>query len=242
MNVVNQIFYRCICLVSLISFFTNVNKIGATNFAIKYLSRNSPNESKVDTVRSFNNKYVRVGIINNIKESTADVEIRVYKEFSKVSGIIQCIRSFKDSVFCSVYFYNNVYELGNLDDNCIPPIKNQFKISQLNEVLTIKTINSETLFNKYSDLISKTKILSITSQENIRDLLKTKKIKVSNPCESISGCDPHQLDYYEVKYFNESRNFNLLTHDYYLLNKSYKIFRELSDIKYYLSYIFLSNN
>lgn len=70
------------------------------------------------------------------------------------------------------------------------------------EGVNIRTRRTETFDSLFKSFLSMTNVIKVKSQEGLLDSIKNKLVATNNPYESVSACDVFQLDYYEIKYFN----------------------------------------
>lgn len=195
-----------------------------------------------DSVTTFQNKYVNDSILENIKLSKYDFEIRYY--FSGITdneGFIYIInqvnnKTYFESIdyryapFLSLKkYYPKYLIIGTLKS--FKSSKYLYAFERLNRYF-IDTPLSILNTNNIAE------ILNIKNQKNLYDSLTDSKIKFRNIYEGVSERSPSQTIYIEMKYRNRIRNFyisngidNEANPSLKILNKNSTLFLMLSTIK-----------
>ncbi len=169
---------------------------------------------KADSVQSFNNQLVQEGFIENIKNSRADFEIRVYTTpFKSNNSPISVFKCKGDTCIIENY---NCYKS---KDSVLEKNFDNIGINKEGQFLQrLKhTYKSKININKYLIELGKYNFFSLKDQSDLLKSFRKNKSYFVDPCSNQTECFDIPL-LIEIKMKSKFRNFKMSSIDYFVDN------------------------
>jgi hypothetical protein len=180
-----------------------------------------------DSVGSFANFLVTDSVLSNIRDSKADIEIRVHvKPVVYDRGNVYIVSCTNNNLTAERLLYKfedpNLKPLPGFSSGRTGP---RYRI---NYFVRRQTPTAE--WNKaFRELIA-CGIFSIRDEGGLLDSLQKAGVQVVDPCEMVTDCGSKSLIDFEVKYKSQVRSFRLLAIDFFKVNPRLRVFEPKNKI------------
>jgi hypothetical protein len=214
-----------------------------------------------DSIISFNNALVEDGVINSIKKSTNEIEIRLYYPWALMGppASLFIIKKQSDKFICEKYVYVYSYSEAPVEwgytfcakTKAKPKDRDKMYGDAINwndmygdtinwniSILPTNNINWQNVLDELKDA----NLYSMADQTNLLDSLDKAKIKLNDPCTGVMDCVSRGTILCEVKLGSKVRNFRMIDLWWYLKNKEIKEFQQNGKIWPVFHNIIVYNN